>query len=91
MSVKMSDTIDYCCSLKGVFVEHQLAEMIKKVNTDVQELKYEYKSDGFAVTDETVIITFASGFTRSGMYACGYGKPDTACSQENGSHNGDKA
>lgn len=55
MSVKMSDTIDYCCSLKGVFVEHQLAEMIKKVNTDVQELKYEYKSDGFAVTDETVI------------------------------------
>lgn len=41
MSVKMSDTIDYCCSLKGVFVEHQLAEMIKKVNTDVQELKFE--------------------------------------------------
>ena len=44
--------------------------MIKKVNTDVQELKYEYKSDGFAVTDETVIITFASGFTRSVNVTC---------------------
>lgn len=70
MSVKMSDTIDYCCSLKGVFVEHQLAEMIKKVNTDVQELKYEYRSDGFAVTDETVIITFVNGFTRSVNVTC---------------------
>jgi len=70
MGVKMIDTIDYCCSLKGAFVEYQLAEMIKKVNTDVQELKYEYRSNGFAVTDETVIITFASGFTRSVNVTC---------------------
>lgn len=70
MSVKMSDTIDYCCSLKGVFVEHQLAEMIKKVNTDVQGLKYEYQSNGISVTDETVIITFASGASRRVNVTC---------------------
>lgn len=70
MSVKMSDTIEYCCSLKGVFVEHQLAELVKKVNTDVQELKYEYQSDGNTVLDEIVIINFKSGFARRVNVTC---------------------
>lgn len=70
MSVKMSDTIEYCCSLKGVFVEHQLAELVKKVNTDVQDLEYEYRTDGNTVLDEIVIITFKSGFERRVNVTC---------------------
>lgn len=70
MSVKMSDTIEYCCSLKGVFVEHQLAELVKVMNTDVQELKYEYLTDGNTVQDETVIIKFRSGFDRRVNVTC---------------------
>lgn len=70
MSVKMGDTIEYCCSLKGVFVEHQLAELVKKVNPDVRDLKYEYQTDGYVVPDETVIITFKNGFERRVNVAC---------------------
>ena len=62
MSAKMSDTIEYFCSLKGVFVKHQLAELVKKVNTNVQDLEYEYQTDGNIVLDEFVIITFKSGY-----------------------------
>lgn len=70
MSVKMSDTIEYCCCLKGIFVEHQLAELVKKVNTDVQALKYEYQTDGYVVPDEIVIITFKNGFERRVNVTC---------------------
>lgn len=64
MSVKRSDTIEYCCCLKGVFVEHQLAELVRTINTDVQDLKYDYQTDGNRVLDEIVIITFRSGAVR---------------------------
>lgn len=70
MSVKMSDTIEYCCCLKGVFVEHQLAELVRTINTDVQDLKYEYQTDGNTVLDEIVIITFRSGFDRKVNVTC---------------------
>lgn len=64
MSVKISDAIEYCCSLKCIFVEHQLSELVKKVNTGVQKLDYEYRTDGNNVLDEIVIITFKNGHDR---------------------------
>ena len=70
MSVKIIDSIEYCCCLKGIFVKHQLAELVKKVNTDVQNLEYEYQTDGNIVLDEFVIITFKSGYVRRVNITC---------------------
>lgn len=63
MGVTRSETIEYIYSLKRIFVENQLTELMKAVNSDVQDLKYEYQTDGNVVYDEIVIIHFRSGGT----------------------------
>lgn len=57
----ISMNVSYCCAMKQVFVENALADVLKKVDEDVESVEYSRSSED---SEEYVIIGFKSGGTK---------------------------
>lgn len=59
----ISVNVSYCCAMKQVFVENALADVLKKVDEDVESVEYSRSSEA-EDAEEYVIIGFKSGGTK---------------------------
>lgn len=51
----ISGNVSYCCAMKQVFVENALADVLKKVDEDVESVEYSRSSEA-EDAEEYVII-----------------------------------
>lgn len=59
----ISVNVSYCCAMKQVFVENALADVLKKVDEDVESVEYSRSSEA-EDAEEYVIIGFKNGGTK---------------------------
>lgn len=65
--VTRKDSLEYVTAMKAVFVEYQLSALLRVVDNEIIGASYsvEKSESGEFVLNESVTISFKSGFTRN--------------------------